>query len=129
MSAKERIEGLTHAWYGFEVFSALVAILQSGLGVFSLVWTAASLTVGLVTSYMLGQRLLNRSSLTRSFLLFTSVCSGLLGVWACYRYGSAFLGQWSFALVLKLALAVGSVMVNVRSFRVLTHADVKSYIR
>ena len=129
MSAKQRIEALTNAWYGFAIFAAAISFLQRGIGIFSLMIVAVSLAFSLASAFFVGRRLLRKSSLTRSFLLFTSVVSGLWAAWSCYRYGTAFFGEWSFSLLLKLALAGGTLSMDLRSFRVLTDASVKSYFR
>ena len=42
---KAKIEGLTNAWYGFAVFSAIFSLVTNGIGVFSIVSTALSLFV------------------------------------------------------------------------------------
>ncbi len=129
MSAKERIETLTNGWYGFTLFAGLISLLQSGIGIISLVLTGATTLFSLAFTFFLGRRLLARSSLTRSILVFSSALSAGLGLLGGAKLGMAFFHEWSLGILLTLAVTAGSVLMNVRSFRVLTDSSVKSYFR
>jgi hypothetical protein len=127
-TAKEKIEGLTHSWYGLVVFSAIYSVLENGLGIFSMIatgiWTMFMLTV----VWFLGRRLVNRSSLTRVVLVVVSALGTLLGGYAVARMGWAFLHEWSLSLLFHAVFGAGAVALYVRSFRVLTDSSVKAYI-
>ena len=124
MTAKQKIEELTNAWYGFALFGALVSLLQNGIGFFSLFFTAASMCFSIFVTWFLGRRLLARSSLTRVLLVVLSALGvgfGTLGVvWSVF-------GSWSFSGLVTIALSVASIWMNVRSLRVLTDQSVKTY--
>jgi hypothetical protein len=109
--------------------SAVWSLFQNGIGVFSLVGGALSLVFSLGLTYFIGQRLLARSSLTRTFLLVVSVLSMLFGTFWVYRTGVAFFHTWSFGLLLHIAFAIVSLRMNFKSFRVLTDDTVASYCR
>ncbi len=128
MSARQKIEELTNAWYGFAVFAAIVSVVQNGIGIFSLFFTVVSTVFSFVLTWFLGRRLLARSSLTRMVLLVLSTLSACFGVLAVGKLALAFFGSWSFGLLFTIVLSAGSVMMNVRSLRVLTDSSVKSYI-
>jgi hypothetical protein len=129
MSAREKIEGLTNAWYGFALFTTLISLLQNGFGFFWLLWTALSLPFSLFITFLIGRRLLAGSSLTRMILLVLGSLSALFGLLGSFKLVMAFLGSWELGTLLTLSLAVGSVWMNVRSIRVLTDASVKAHFR
>jgi hypothetical protein len=127
MSAKERIEGLTNAWYGFALFGAISSILKNGFGIFSLGLTIMSLIFTLAVTFFIGRSLIKRSSFMRTIMLVLSVVAGLLGAFWTFKSGTQFLGQWSFGALIAVVTSAAGVMMNVRSFRVLTDSSVKSY--
>ena len=127
MSAKERIETLTNGWYGFALFAGLINLFLGGFGIFSMFLTGASTLFSIAVTFFLGRRLLARSSLTRSILIFLSAVSAFLGLLGGAKLGMAFLHEWSLTILLTFLVTAGSVLMNVRSFRVLTDSSVKSY--
>ena len=127
MTAKEKIEELTTAWYGFFLFGALVSLVQGGIGFFSLFFTGASTLFCIALAWFLGRRLQARSSFTRLVLLlvsFIGVCVTGLGT---LKLGAMFLGSFSIGVLLMLVGTVASLWMNFRSFRVLRDKTVKAY--
>ncbi len=129
MTARERIETLTNGWYGLAVFAALASILQNGIGFFSLFLTGLSTLVSFALTWFLGRRLLARSSVVRSLLVFFSVVFAFTGLLGVARFGLAFVSHFSLGALIDLAVSAGSVYMNVRSFRELGDASVKAYFR
>ena len=128
MTARQKIENLTHAWYGYVFFSAIASLFANGIpGLFSIVWAACGLAFSLFVTWFIGRRLLNKSSLTRAILL---VVTGLGTVFQTYGVGKmalAFVRTWEFG-VLGAAVFLGvSVYMHARSFRVLTDSSVRTY--
>jgi hypothetical protein len=129
MTAREKIQGLTNAWYGFAVFAALISLLQNGLGFFSLVGAVIGLAFSLTITFFLGRGLLARSSLLRIILVCLAAVFGLLGVLAVAKLAWLVVTTWHLSMIWTLVLTVGSVLMNYRSFRVLTDSTVKAYFR
>jgi hypothetical protein len=127
MNAKQKIENLTHTWYGFTVFMGAMQLLINGIGVFSILSAAFSTVFSLVVSFAFGRLLLGGSSLTRVLLVVFSAIGAILGVLGAGQMIYAFFGEWSFALLGYAALALVGVSVNVKSFRVLTDKTVKAH--
>lgn len=128
MSAREKIENLTNAWYGFSLVSALWGFWESGIGVFSAVWALVGLVVSFALTFFFGRRLLNKGGLTRMFLVVVSAL-GLLG-WSLGTFGFAreMLSSFRFGLVFDIAFAVASVSMYFKSLRTLTDSSVKTYV-
>jgi hypothetical protein len=127
MTAKEKIEELTNGWYGLDLFTAVIVLLQRGLGVFSILITGAGLLFSFFVTWFLGRRLLHRGSGMRVLLVVLSGLCACLGVLSTAKLGATLLSGFSFDLLLAMALGIGWVMMNVRSFRVLTDRSVKAY--
>jgi hypothetical protein len=128
MTARERIENLTNSWYGFAILSGLATVVMSGFSIFRMVFTGFGTAFSLFVTFVLGRKLLGRSSLTRSLLLAVSVIgSAVMGYWT-FRSGTNLLGNFSLGGVLKVAGSAIWVVMYIRSFRVLTDSSVKSYI-
>jgi hypothetical protein len=127
MSAKQKIEQLRDGWYGFDVFSAVISVFLNGIGFFRLGFAAFGLFVSLAVTWFLSKRLLGRSSLTRFALVIVSGIGSLLGTLGLLKAGSMFLSEWSLRSVALIALAVGGLLMNVRSFRVLRDQSVRAY--
>lgn len=127
MTAKQKIENLTHTWYGFTVFMGALQLLVNGLGVFSILGAAFSTVLSLVLSFAFGRLLLGGSSLTRVLLVVFSTFGAILGTLAAGQALYTFFGDWSFALLGYATLALVSVSVHVKSFRVLTDKSVKAH--
>lgn len=127
-TGRERIEQLTNQWYAFAAVSAIVSVLSSGIGFFSILFAACSTAFTFALTWLLGRRLLARSSLTRAMLVLVSLVGSALGALATARYGWAFFTGFSLTALVDGALSIGSIVMNVRSFRTLTDASVKAYI-
>jgi hypothetical protein len=124
MTAQKKLEQLTDSWYGFTFFAAIISLLSNGIGIFTLIFTIGSTLFSLFINYLIGRSLQKRNGLTRVVLIVLSACFGVLGV---LKLGGAFLGDWSFGGLLQIVLAVAGIVMNVRSFRVLTDRTVKTY--
>ena len=127
MNAKQKIENLTHTWYGFTVFMGAVTLLVNGIGFFSILGAAFSTVFSLVVSFAFGRLLLGGSSLTRILLVVFSAIGVVLGVLGVGQTIYTFFGDWSLSLLGYAALGIAGVSVNVKSFRVLTDATVKAH--
>jgi len=79
MTAKEKIQNLTNAWYGFAVVAGIGAVLQNGIGFFSILAALGSTLFSFVLTYFFGRRLLAKSSLTRLFLVIVTALAALFG--------------------------------------------------
>jgi hypothetical protein len=124
MTAKQKIEELTNGWYGFALFAGLISLVKSGIGVFTLFFIAGVTLFNIALAWFLGRRLVARSSLTRLVLIVVSVLSTIAGV---LGIGNLVFGSWSFGTLLDAALLIGSLVMNLRSFRTLTGSTVKTY--
>jgi hypothetical protein len=127
MNARQKIESLTHAWYGFTFLSAIVGLLSRGLGVFSIVSTALSLAVSTFIVWFIGRRLIAKSSFTRVLMLVISVVGTFMGGYATAKLGWMFIHEWSLWLLVSAFFSASAVGLYVRSFRTLTDASVKAY--
>ncbi len=120
MTAKEKIQKLTDAWYGFALFVGIANLVVNGIGVFSLVSAAISMFVSCVWTYVLGRLLLRKSSLTRVVLVVLSAICVVAGTLGAGKL--AIEGEIVMALLMVVA-----VYMHGRSFRVLTDRAVKAY--
>lgn len=128
MSAREKIQSLTNAWYGYYLFAGAISLFQSGLGFFSIAITAIT-TIGLfVMTWFLGRRLLARSSFTRTVLNVISFCVAALSGYGVAKAGWMFVHEWSISLLIGILLGAGSIAMHVRSLRTLNDSSVKAYI-
>lgn len=127
MTAREKIEKLTHAWYGFDLFAGAIGLLMGGIGVFSLVWAALSTASSLAITYVIGRKLVNKSSLTRSAMIVVAFLGSVLGVFGLVKTGMDFFDDWSLGLVWRGVLIGGAVSMYARSLRVLLDKSVKAY--
>jgi hypothetical protein len=127
MTAKQKIETLTNSWYGYVVFTSAVALLESGLHISSILGTAAGALFNLFLVWYLGRKLLHKSSLTRVVLVILSGITTVLGVIGTAKLGWVFLHEWSLSLLVGIFFGGASVVMNARSFRVLTDSQVKAY--
>lgn len=128
MTARQKIENLTHAWYGYLTFSAIASLFTDGIpGLFSIIWAAMGLSLTLFLAWFIGRRLLDKSSLTRFILL---IVTGLGTVFQTYGVGKmalAFVRTWELGLLGAAVFLGVSVYMNARSFRVLTDSSVRAY--
>ncbi len=127
MTAREKIEELTNAWYGLALMSAVASIVMNGIGLFSLVGTALSLTFSLFVAWFFGGRLLARSSFWRLVLIVLSAVSVPMGAYGAYHLAGAIFSSFTLTNILLFALSLGSTWMSFRSLRVLTDKSVKAY--
>lgn len=127
MGGKAKIENLTNTWYGFAVLSALVTLLQRGIGVFTLVWGALGLFTSWLFIYLWGRALRNKSSLARTILIVSSGLFTLGGAYNAATYSWAFVHAWELGLILTAAYSAAGAWIMAKSFRTLTDSSVKAY--
>ena len=126
-TATQKIEGLTHSWYGYAVFGALLSLWNNGIGFFSLFGTAASFLFSVVLTWFIGRRLINKSSLTRALLIAFTAISSALGAYGTAKMGWTFFQTFSLSALLYTAFLATHVYMHARSFKVLTDKSVKAY--
>ena len=127
MSARDRIEGLTNSWYGFDLVAGAVALLDSGFGFFSLLRAAAAVLFSFALTWFFGRRLLAKSSMMRMFLLVVSGIGVVFGALGTARLGWTFLHDWSIGLLIQTAFTGSAAWMYLRSLRALTDSQVKAY--
>lgn len=136
MQAKQKLEGLTNAWYGYALFTAVISIFSlRANGVFAMavglamtiVLNAIVLAISIAIITFLGRALVGRSSATRTFLVVVSAIFTLLGILGTVSAAWDFLRYWSIPHLLSIVLAACSTFMNARSFNVLMDRSVKSY--
>lgn len=151
MTARAQIEKLTNTWYGYYAFMAavslvlsftasvshgvsalfdlsLLGVFASGVGaIFSAVMTVGWLVITLLLTAFFGNRLLNKSSFWRLFLLLFSAVFMFFGVFGVLSGAWHFLGAWSLASLAALASSALNVYMLWSSWQVLTSSEVKSY--
>lgn len=128
MTARQKIENLTHAWYGYVTLSAIASLLANGIpGLFSIIWSAMGLAISLFFVWFIGRRLLNKGSLTRAILLVVTGLGTLLQTYGVGKMALAFVRTWEFSLLGAAAFLGVSVYMHARSFRVLTDSSVRAY--
>lgn len=124
MSAREKIENLTNTWYGFYVCSAIASVLVGGRG---LITGAIGLFIALLTTFIIGRRLLSKGHITRVLLLIVAGISTLGGAYNAAQATWTFVHAWELSFVVSaISSAVGAWMMA-KSFRVLTDSSVKTY--
>jgi len=127
MSARERIESLTNSWYGYVLFTSLVALWHRGIGILSLFFTAMGLAFWLFVTWFLGNRLLARSGLWRTILLAVSLLASVFWLLGTVKLTGQLFTSFSLSTLFGIGGAVISLGMNVQSFRTLTDPTVKSY--
>lgn len=128
MTAKEKIEKLTNAWYGFDLFSAVIGLVfVNGIGIFSMVFAAIGLAISLLITFWIGRSLLGKSSFTRVVLLVLSTLFMVLGVLSTGRMVWAFFGEWSLSLLGYAAWSSISVYMYAKSINTLTDKTVRAH--
>jgi len=127
MSARERIESLTNSWYGYALFTSLLALLDRGIGIFSLFFTAIGLAFSVFVTWFLGNRLLARSGLWRTVLLAGSLLFSVFGLVGTVKLTGQLFTSFSLSTLFAIGAAVIWLGMNVQSFRTLTDPTVKSY--
>lgn len=129
MTAREKIEKLTEGWYGFTLFAGVATLLQNGFGFFSLLFGAGSMLFSFFITFLVGRWLLSKSSIARFVVLCFSALGLVAGSLGTLQTGGQLLSDWSFGLILQLAVIVGAVLMNLRSLRTLTDSSVKAYFK
>ncbi len=123
MTAREKIQNLTHAWYGFAFFSSLASLLMNGIGIFSIIGAIASLFISCLITFFIGRALINKSSFVRVVVM---ILSGVFGVLGVVGMGTALVeSEWSLSLFMMIGLAGIGVYMQFRSLLVL--ASVRAY--
>jgi hypothetical protein len=128
MNGKAKIEGLTNAWYGFAVVSALVSVLRNGIGVFSITSSAIGMIISFVITFFIGRALIKKSGLTRTILILISGIGTLLSLLGTARLAYASVENFSLTLLLYAVWAGVGVYMHGRSFKVLMDRSVKAYV-
>ena len=128
MNAKAKIEGLTHAWYGFAVVSALVSVFSNGIGVFSITSSAIGMIISFVITFFIGRALIKKSGLTRTLLILVSGIGTLLHVLGAARLAYASVENFSLTLLFWAFWAGVGVYMHGRSFKTLMDSSVKAYV-
>lgn len=126
-TARQKIEGLTNSWYGFAVFGALLSLWNGGIGFFSLIGTAASFVFTLFLTWLIGRRLLAKSSLTRLLLIVLTGVVSVMDTVGVAQMGLTFFRTFSFTALAYVGVLGVHLYMNARSFRVLTDRSVKLY--
>jgi hypothetical protein len=128
MTARQKIENLTHAWYGYITLSAVAGLFMDGIpGLIRIFFTVMSVGFWLFVAWFLGRRLLHKGSLTRAILL---VGNGLLALsegWGIAKTALLFVRTWEFGLLAAMTFLGVSVYMHARTFRVLTDSSVRAY--
>jgi hypothetical protein len=127
MTAKQKIEQLTNAWYGFALVTGLLTLAQNGIGFFSLLTAAGSTLFSFFLTWFLGRRLLARSGFWRTILVVFSGLGILFGTLGAARLAWGFVGTWSLSMLLGSVCAVVLVSMYVRSWRTLRDPGVVAY--
>jgi hypothetical protein len=126
MGAAAKLNGLKHEWVMYAVFAAVVETFRDGLDSTSL--TNAVLRIGLTFGFAwyLTRQLLDRSSLVWAFVVvFTLLASITSGIEVIDTLLDA--DGRGFELG-RFLLAAGSVVINIRTFRVLRDREVKHHV-
>ena len=136
MTAKEKLENLSHSWLGYAVCSALFSVFglrASGIISFAVgfsIWAvvnAVFLAITLGMMLFFSRKLMARSSATRSFLIVASGLFTVLGALSLASQGRMFLHYWTLGSVVQIALTGVSIAMNARSFAVLNSSKVRAY--
>jgi hypothetical protein len=127
MSGKAKIEGLTHSWYGFAVFSAVCSVFIKGIGFFSIAGAIVGLVFSWILTFFIGRALVRKSSFTRTILILFSGLFSLLGTVAAAKMTWAFVHNWELSVLLAAAYGAVNTWMNAKSFRTLTDSSVKAY--
>jgi hypothetical protein len=152
MTARERIQKITHTWYGYTVFAAVASVVQVALWPFSpgllfspvkLAFTIVGAALGVVVSVvlnlacaaigigvasLLGRALLARSSFVRLVLLVVSTLGFVFGGYSALKLTWAAIAHFSPSTLVGAVVTGIGVLLYIRSYQVLTDPSVKSYI-
>ncbi len=128
MTARQKIEQLTNAWYGYVTFSAIASLFKDGIpGLFSIIWAAMGLCFSLFITWFIGRRLLAKSSLTRFLLLLVTGIGSIFGTIGAGKMALTFVRTWELGMLGAAAFLGIAVYMHVRSFRTLVDSSVRAY--
>jgi len=136
MNGKQKLEKLSHTWYGYAVCATLFSVFglrASGLVSLAIgfaVWAiicAVGLVISLGMMAFFSSRLQAGSSAMRSFLLFTSGLFSVLGVLSFVSEARMFFDWWELSMILQMAATGVSVWMYARSFAILMDKDVRAH--
>jgi len=126
MTAKQKLESLTNAWYGFFFVSAVANLLRD-FGVIKAVFAALSFAATSFVVWFIGRRLQSKSSLTRMLMLIIAGIGTLSGSYAAAKLSWMFVHEWSLWILISALWSASAVVMYVRSWRTLTDSTVKAY--
>ena len=128
MTARQKIEQLTHAWYGYAFFSSVLSLFSDGIpGVFSFIFSAIGLAFTLLLTWFIGRRLLAKSSLTRFLLLIVTAVVAVSGSVGVGKATLMFVQTWELKMLAGAFFLGISVYMHARSFRTLVSTPVRAY--
>ena len=124
MSARAKIEELTHGWYAMVVIGFLAGLVTGGFGFFNLFFSGFALMFGLALTWWLNKKLLGKSSLVRLVLVVLSGIGLVFGALGMVKFVFA---SWSFTSLVMAGVLAGNWWMNLRSFLTLRDSSVKAY--
>src|SRR5438105_711913 len=99
MTGRAKIEGLTNAWYGYVLTSAVLSFLAGSWGIFSIAGRLTGLGISLLIVWAIGRSLVKKSSLMRTVLLLVTAFCTITGVLGIGRATLYLFDSFSFSLV------------------------------
>jgi hypothetical protein len=137
MSARRKLETLTHAWYGYAVFVTALSFaeLVLGGGIFGIIFgflpwlfiSGIGLVLSILISHWLGALLLARSGGVRFVLVLLSGLCTVLGVFGAASAAWGFLTTFRLGALVHAVVITASTYMNARSFKTLNESDVRAY--
>lgn len=127
MTGKAKLEGLTNAWYGFAVFSALFGLLMNGIGLGSIVSAVGGLLFSWVLTWFIGRSLMRKSGLMRLLLILVTGFGAVTGVYATGKLALMFVQTFELKVILATIYTAVNVYMTGRSLRTLLDGSVKTY--
>jgi hypothetical protein len=138
MTAPQKLEALSHRWYGYLIAMALLSVVSSVLGGFSLLGLAVGglslfvnatcLVFSLGIAYFLSSRLMNRSSLTRLALIGLGSLCTVVGVFGFFAAGKNCLVHFGLGSLHELAIVATGTYMYATTVQTLMDRSVKAYI-
>ncbi|MGE0785241.1 MAG: hypothetical protein AB7S26_06100 [Sandaracinaceae bacterium] len=111
MTARDKIQGLTIAWYLYTLAGGAGSILMNGIGPISLMVTVLVTTFWLAVTFLIGRSLERRNGLTRAVMIGMSGLGAIIAPFMAWQVLAALYHQASFNVVLAgLGVAVNFVM-------------------
>ena len=124
-TGRDKVQGLTHAWYGATLFGALLQFLGQGPSVAGLVGVGIGTTISMVIVFLIGRSLLGRSGFTRGLMVVCAALSLCIGGYGSYRM--VFVETWTLGGLFVLGGLAISALMNVHSIKVLTSRSANAY--